>query len=555
MDPKQSAQWPVNWPWPTLLLVGLLVVLAGWGGQRLFFNGDYRVFFGEQDPQLVAFEEMQRTYTKSDNIAIVVAPRDGTVFTAETLTLLFNLTEEAWQTPHSIRVDSITNYQHTEAFEDDLLVEDLLLEPAMLDRDKIDKIRAVASNEPQLLGKLVSSNSDTAVINITIQLPDDNSSEEMPAAAAHVRDIIARYRAGHPQVDFYLSGVAMMDIAFAEESQRDAETLIPAMFVGVIVFLWLLLGYFRATLAILLVIVASIVTTMGIGGWLGIELTTTTVNVPTIVMTLAVADCVHIISSMLYDVRHKVPHHQAIINSLRLNFAPVLLTSATTAIGFLTLNFSFSPPLRDLGNLVAIGVMVAFALSLTLFPALLSLLPMEPEKDEVSGFNMLGYANWLLDRPRFLAVVSLAGAIALGWQLQRNVINDVAVEYFSPQTDFRRATDYMSSHLAGMDTIEFSIESGEDNGINAPVFTRHIEAFSQWLRQQPETDHVSTLSDILKRLNKNMHGDDPAYYHLPPERELSAQYLLMFEMSLPYGLDLNNQLNVAKSATRGGGHL
>ena len=77
-----------------------------------------------------------------------------------------------------------------------------------------------------------------------------------------------------------------------------------------------------------------------------------------------------------------------------------------------------------------------------------------------------------------------------------------------------------------------------------------VDKFADWYRQQPETIHVNTYTDIMRRLNKNMHGDDPSYYRAPQERDLAAQYLLLYEMSLPYGLDLNNQINVDKSATR-----
>jgi predicted RND superfamily exporter protein len=77
-----------------------------------------------------------------------------------------------------------------------------------------------------------------------------------------------------------------------------------------------------------------------------------------------------------------------------------------------------------------------------------------------------------------------------------------------------------------------------------------VEEFALWYRKQPSTIHVSTFTDVMKRLNKNMHADDPAYYSLPESRELAAQYLLLYEMSLPYGLDLNNQINIDKSATR-----
>ena len=98
--------------------------------------------------------------------------------------------------------------------------------------------------------------------------------------------------------------------------------------------------------------------------------------------------------------------------------------------------------------------------------------------------------------------------------------------------------------------IHYSLKAGESEGLSNPEFLKIVSAFTEWYRQQPEAIHVSTITDTFKRLNKNMHGDDPDYYRLPERRDLAAQYLLLYEMSLPYGLDLNNQINVDKSATR-----
>jgi predicted RND superfamily exporter protein len=77
-----------------------------------------------------------------------------------------------------------------------------------------------------------------------------------------------------------------------------------------------------------------------------------------------------------------------------------------------------------------------------------------------------------------------------------------------------------------------------------------LDRFTGWLREQPEVTHVYSYSDVIKRLNRNMHGDDPAWNRLPDDRELAAQYLLLYELSLPYGLDLNDRISVDKSATR-----
>ena len=103
-----------------------------------YYDTEYRVFFSEDNPQLKAFEALQNTYTKTDNVMFVLAPKNGQVFTLETLTSVARLTEESWQIPYSLRVDSITNYQHTEADGDDLLVDDLVPD------DEIDELNDAA---------------------------------------------------------------------------------------------------------------------------------------------------------------------------------------------------------------------------------------------------------------------------------------------------------------------------------------------------------------------------------------------------------------------------
>jgi len=546
----QFAQRLIHSKWRIVLGCLLLIASAAIGLGQLQFNGDYRVFFGADDPKLIAFDQMQATYNKSDNVAIIIAPKKGTVFTAQNLKLVWQLTDEAWQIPHSLRVDSLSNYQHTEAVDDDLLVEDLLLEIEDLNPAKIAKIKAVALNEPLLLHKLIAPNGDSTIVNVTVQLPGKNLIKELPETGEYVDSLLAKYRELYPDVDIFISGVIAINRAFAQEAQHDAATLIPAMFVTVIIVLGLLLRSISATLATLVIIVTSIATTMGLAGWLGINLTTTTVNVPTIVMTLAVADCVHLVSGVLYFMHQGQGKHQSIISSYQLNFGPILLTSITTSIGFLTLNFSYSPAMNDLGNLVAIGVMIAFALSVTLFPALLALIPLKATDQSSSDSSFSAFSNFIISRYKKVAIAITLLIVAISSQLFTNEINDVAIEYFSPQTEFRRATDYMSEHLSGLSQLDYAIDSGEENGINKPEFLQVIAEFELWLLAQPETDHVTAITTIIKRLNKNMHGDDPNYYQLPPSRELSAQYLLMYEMSLPYGLDLNNMLNVDKSATR-----
>ena len=535
-----------------VLLIGIiLIIAAAAGAKNLVFKSDYRVFFSEQNPQLTSFESMQKIYNKSDNVAFIIAPKEGGVFTPDRLTAIHELTTESWQTPYSNRVDSITNFQHTTAEEDDLIVEDLVLEPSDLTPEQMPALQAIAVNEPLMKRKLISDDGKVTVVNVTVQLPGINPVEEVPEVVAKVRDMREQFLAANPDTDVYLSGMVMMNNSFAESSQNDSKTLIPLMFGVIIIAMIFLLRTFSGTIATVLIIIFSIASTMGLAGWTGFYLTGPSASTPTMVMTLAVADCVHILTSFFYELRHGAKKKDALRTSLRINFGPIFLTSATTAIGFLSMNFSDSPPFRDLGNMVAAGVMLAFVFSITLFPALLMLLPVKV-KPRPEGHNgaMEKLSHFVIEKRNFLLPGMSVIMIGLVLFLPLNKLNDDFVKYFDTSVPFRQATDFMQDHLSGLTSMEISIDSGTSSGINEPAYLKAVDDFSEWLRTQPETDHVNTLTDIIKRLNKNMHGDDLSYYKLPESRELSAQYLLLYEMSLPYGLDLNNQLNVDKSSVR-----
>ncbi|MCG8379971.1 MAG: MMPL family transporter, partial [Proteobacteria bacterium] len=234
-----------------------------------------------------------------------------------------------------------------------------------------------------------------------------------------------------------------------------------------------------------------------------------------------------------------------------LNLQPVFLASFTTALGFLTMNFSDVPPFRHLGNFVSIGVLTSFLLSVSLLPALISLLPVRVKaKKQDDNQTMARLADFVVAK-RTVLFWGMAGFIMLLVSaLPRNELNDIFVHYFDETVTFRTDSDFTTENLTGLYNIEYSLKAAEQGGISDPEFLSEIEKFANWYRQQPETLHVNIYTDIIKRLNKNMHGDDESYYTIPENRDLSAQYLLLYEMSLPYGLDLNNQINIDKSATR-----
>ena len=542
--------WVIRFRWLILPTTLLLVLVAASGARFLGFSTDYRVFFSKDNPQLLAFETLQNTYTKNDNVMFAVEPKDGKVFTRETLAAIEDITRASWKIPYSIRVDSVTNFQYTWADGDDLVVQDLVENAHGFTDAQLKKVQAVALAEPLLLNRLITRKSNITGINVTINRPQKTITET-PEVTAFAREMEDKFQKKYPDINIYLTGVVFMDNAFNEAGEGDMKSLIPVMYGIVLIIMALSLRTFWGTFTTILIMAFSILTGMGLAGWSGILLTPISANAPTIILTLAVADSIHILVTLFYEMRHGKPKYEAIRESLRVNHQPVFITSLTTAIGFLSLNFSDSPPFRDLGNIVAVGVMAAYVYSVFFLPAMMAILPLRVKKVSSShnGFiDALG--DWVIHNRNLLFWGMIIIITFLSIQIPRNIIDEKFNEYFDTRYQFRLDNDYVEEHLTGFESIEYSLGAGESGGISNPEYLNKLEEFADWYRQQPGVMYVSTLTDTMKRLNKNMHGDDESYYRLPEARDLSAQYLLLYELSLPFGLDLNNQINIDKSSTR-----
>ena len=541
----------IAYRWFVIVAAVAFTAAVGLGMGRLEFSTNYRVFFSEANPELNAFEELQNTYTKNDNFLFVIKTQSGQAFQRDTLTAVEALTEAAWQIPYSIRVDSVSNFQHTYAIEDDLIVEDLVSDADTRDREYLGERRDVALKEPLLRDLILTRDGNVTAVNVVLQYPEKGLLE-VPEAVAHARQLRDQIEADFPGVEIHLTGVSMLNNAFAETGMNDGATLMPVMFVVIFALSWLIIRSFSATFATLIVIALSSVVGMGVAGFAGIKLTPISMSAPIVILTLAVADSMHILISLRGLMRDGLDKTAALIEAVRVNFLPVSITSLTTIVGFLALNFSDAPPYWHLGNITAVGIAAAWVFSVTLLPALVSLLPFKAKQAkslEWSQNMMERLAETVIGNYRKLIVVVGLATAALIAFIPTIDFNDQWVEYFDERIEFRTDSDAAEAYF-GLYPIEFSVPAANPGGVSEPEYLANLERFVEFLRAQPNVTHVYSLSDIMKRLNRNMHSDDDAFYRIPDDRELSAQYLLLYELSLPYGLDLNDRINIDKSATR-----
>lgn len=535
-----------------LIIISVLAIaLASKGLERIVMVSDYKSFLDKDYPRLVELEKIESIFSANHNLLIAVAPKDGVVFKAETVQLLQEITEQSWLLPYASRVDSLTNYQHTDVDGDDLVVGDLLPQDQPVTADSLEKASRIAANEPSLKHNLISLDQKVAVVSVTFGIPDDGNSAGINREIIIAVDkMLDAFRSQNPENQFHLTGVLLVDDALSKYGQKDSETLIPAMLGLMVVVLLFMTRSITGVFSASLIVIFTGIGTMGLLGWSGWIIDPGSAVSPIVIMTLAVADSIHIIEGMQKAMREGMDKLAAVKESLRDNWVPVFLTSLTTVMGVVTFTFAEMPSLRRLGVTVALGVSIAFILSVTLLPALLSVLPMRVPRERKKSPVFAWLAEFAISHYKIIVSVAMILALILIALMPMNRFNDSPSSMLALSTPERQAIEFYEDHVSGVVKIDVAIFSDKSGGVNDPIFLAKTEQFANWLRKQDTVDHVTSLTDIVKRLNQNMHSNEPDWYRLPESKELAAQYLLLYEMSLPYGLDLNNQLDQDKSAVR-----
>ena len=502
---------------------------------------------------MVELDEIEELFFDNKSGTILLIPEDGSIFTADTLSVLQNLTRDSWLIDKVARVDSIANFQHTRAEQDDLYIENLLPEDTPLDAERIALARSISLTDPATRNLLISADATVAAINITFEFNGNDTVQlvERDAVTGAFVALLDDYRQQHPQIQFRETGTFFIDYYSDRYLEETNSILTPLMLLVMMALLAVLLRSMSGLLCAMIIVIGSGIVTMGIFGWGNMLLEAVAALGPIVIMTLAVADSVHIIVGAQNAHGMGLDKTAAIKESLRINFMPVFLTSLTTALGVITFSFTDFPSLRKLGVIIALGVMVAFILSVTLLPVLMQWLPLKarsPKAITHRFFQQL--AQWCIRNARTILPLALITAVLVSSMATRGVIDESFQNMFRADTEAAQSIKITDEKLAGGLRLDVAVFTSEGGSVADVEFLQVIENFNQWVLTQPNVTHVQSITNTFKQLNRSMHGDQQDWYRLPENAALAAQYLLLYEMSLPYGLDLSHQVSLDKSATR-----
>ena len=548
---KDFAKLLIKYRYLSIGLVLIVVCILATGLTKLTFNPDLETYFPEGHPAVVRYNEIDDMFIPTDNLIIAVHSNEGTLFNGDSLKVIEELTKKSWTIPYSVRVDSLTNYSYVKSVNDDLIVEPFIEEAEKKSIEFIERRKDLVAGEDIIYKSLISEDKKTSVVSIIVDPPGPNKEDQNSELINYILGFIEPIKESNENLDIRLLGNPYLDYISPRIVKAEMPVVMPLMLLLIFLIVFLMIRSYVAVLATFVVILMSLIATFGSIGILGNPLNQMVTTIPILIITLALADCIHLFSIYFQNRIKGISSKESMEKSLEMNIQPLFLTTISTCIGFLCLNFIEVTPLRDLGNAVAIGIGFAFIFTIFFIAPIVSFFEVKTASKVTKqtrfstsvGSFILKNGNKLI-----FSITSISFLILLC--IPMNELDENPTQMYAEGfTSFSSDTLWLDEKLSVTFPVNF-LATNEEGQVSDPDFLKILDKFSVWLEEREQVNHVTSLANNMKNLNKSMHGDDPEWKKIPENADLSAQYLFFYEMSLPMGLDLNSSISQDRKSTK-----
>ncbi len=550
-DKKDFAKLLIKYRYLSIGLVIIVVCLLATGLTKLTFNPDLETYFPEGHPAVIRYNEIDDMFIPTDNLIIAVHSNEGTLFNGDSLKVIEELTKKSWTIPYSVRVDSLTNYSYVKSVNDDLIVEPFIEEAEKKSIEFFEKRENLVAGEDIIYKSLISEDKKTSVVSIIVDPPGPNKEDQNTELINYILGFIEPIKESNENLDIRLLGNPYLDYISPRIVKAEMPVVMPLMLLLIFLIVFLMIRSYVAVLATFVVILMSLIATFGSIGILGSPLNQMVTTIPILIITLALADCIHLFSIYFQNRVKGISSKESMEKSLEMNIQPLFLTTISTCIGFLCLNFIEVAPLRDFGNAVAIGIGFAFIFTIFFIAPIVSFFEVKTASKVTKqtrfstsvGSFILKNGNKLI-----FSITSISFLILLC--IPMNELDENPTQMYAEGfTSFSSDTLWLDEKLSVTFPVNF-LATNKEGQVSDPDFLKILDKFSVWLEEREQVNHVTSLANNMKNLNKSMHGDDPEWKKIPENADLSAQYLFFYEMSLPMGLDLNSSISQDRKSTK-----
>ncbi len=521
-----------------ILFTTVITLLLSFSLKHIAYEGNYRIWFDPDSRIITSYDAFRDTFGGDDTFVVAFGDKEG-IFRPKAIDTVLALTRKFAKIEGVRKVDSLTNYQYIRSEDDDIIVEDFIEDTVEL---KVKKVLAL--HDPLIVDHLISKEGKTTLIAVKLTSLQGSDEAVNIEVMQELQSILKKYEE-ETGYRFYLSGVPAITASLVTVSQHDALLLMPLAVVIVVVMLWLL---FRDVMGVIVpsaVIVFTFLIVLSMQMLLGYRLNNFTVNIPSFISAIAIADAMHLVLAWVYYRQKGLKNKEAVTVALQKNFLPIAMTSFTTATGFATLGLSAIEPIATLGLAITSGALIAFVLSVTLAPAILLTRREEHTVKPVHFLDLsqvTGYGAFIRRHDRKIIVAFVLLFLFAGYGLRYIKVDSNSIKYFSPDTAVRSGSDFIEEHITGPMVYEVVLDSARKEGIKDPKFLEQVIDFEKALKENyPAVRFSISLKDIIVRMQTVLNPD--AATALPEEKNLVAQYLLLYSMSLPQGMEINDQVD------------
>jgi len=550
---KKFVDLVIKFRWYIVILIPLITIVLSYQLRYAQFDGTYRIWFAKDSQTLKQYDAFKNTFGNDDSIIIVFSDKNG-IFNKKALHVIDRLTNKLWQTKYIARVDSLTNYQYVHKNpldEDDILIDDFIDDIDALHVKDLRKKQKIAIGEDLIVDRIISKDAKTTMIVGRLT----QKAGKTIGASKHIMQDINRYineenKSGYR---FYLAGGPVVNTTFSSLGQYDVKTFTPLVIVIAMLLLWLIFRKISGVVLTILVVIFTFSIVLALQTILGYKFNNFTANMPVFILAIGIADAMHLFWVYLLARKMGLANYAAIHDSIEKNLVPIFLTSLTTAVGFASLGISDIVPIKTLGLATANAAILACILTLFFVPAALAILNIKVKvKKNLEDKKGLGsfakkYATFIMNYNNKIIVITLFLFTIISFGLTDLKVDSNAVRYFREDVPFRQTVKEIQKTLTGPMSYEIVIDSKKTDGIKNAQFMKTVDTFSKALKEKfPDARHTSSLVDVVKKFNEVIDSNKS----IPNNSNLIAQYLLLYSLSLPQGMEINDKMDVNERLLR-----
>lgn len=525
------------------IIVGSIALLLAvlFTGKTIPFDNSTERYFVAGDPTLLEYDNLIELF--GDNEYLIVGfeatADEADIFNADTLRDIARVSDFLEYHEYVTQLRSITNFQFIHADDDDLRTDYLIddVEDLIGDAAAIANTKNILNNESLALDTLITRDFRHTRVAARVEY----SSETSESKVQLVQDLYRFVEEENLSSDSYilhLSGYPLAQERFETVSAEDIAILIPVMVLLMVLILFFSFRSLWATIAPWLVIACGILFVQEMQGYLGIPHTTVDSGAlaPTLII-IGIGITVHVLLEFFHYLHAGFDGVEAARSTIVKIWRPAFFTAITTAAGFYALSITKILPIREFALLGAMGSITLFLFALTVLPAVLSFMKkIPPNTNRVldAGFivNITEkIPDFTLRNRNRILLGGFAALLFSIWNIPNIVIDSNYVTLFKESSQTRQDIEYFDEVYRGMMNLDIILDSGEEEGVKDPDFLVQLEEIENWLQQRETLGPINSLADYLKEINQALNGDDTAFYRLPTSREMTAQFLLLYESS------------------------